>query len=227
MSLPSTMKAMVTMGHGDLDQMVFHEDWPRPEPAADEVLIRVGACGLNNTDVNTRSGWYSKAVTEATTGGAFEEVGQEDPTWGGSPISFPRIQGGDLCGIVETVGSGVSFRPGQRVTCPINQPRPSADNPVGFVAIGSEYNGAFAQYCVVAEHDLYDVSAEEAELIAAEGSGQDIGQVKDADTFQRVSHRPPHLPLALWSAGGVRDSWAERQGSQRSPGAPRSSDAPR
>ena len=56
MTLPETMRAMVTMGHGDLDQMVFHEDWPRPDPGAGEVLIRVRACGLNNTDVNTRSG---------------------------------------------------------------------------------------------------------------------------------------------------------------------------
>lgn len=88
MTLPSTMKAMVTMGHGDLDQMVLHEDWPRPEPAAGEVLIRVGACGLNNTDVNTRSGWYSKTVTDATTGGAFDEVGGD---WSGD---IDRIKAG-------------------------------------------------------------------------------------------------------------------------------------
>ena len=69
MSLPQTMRAMVTMGHGDLDQIVLHEDWARPEPGAGDVLIAVGACGLNNTDVNTRTGWYSKAVSEATTGG--------------------------------------------------------------------------------------------------------------------------------------------------------------
>ena len=61
MELPKTMRAMVTMGHGDLDQMVWHEDYPRPDPAAGEVLVRVRACGLNNTDVNTRTGWYSKA----------------------------------------------------------------------------------------------------------------------------------------------------------------------
>ena len=48
MSIPSTMRAMVTMGHGGLDQMVFHDNWPRPEPTADEVLVRVKACGLNN-----------------------------------------------------------------------------------------------------------------------------------------------------------------------------------
>ena len=57
MTLPKTMKAMVTMGHGGLDRIVLHADWPRPDPAQGEVLIRVGACGLNKTDVNTRSGW--------------------------------------------------------------------------------------------------------------------------------------------------------------------------
>ena len=69
--LPAVMRAMVTEGHGGLDKIVLHEDWPRPDPSAGEVLIRVGACGLNNTDVNTRSGWYSKAVSDATTGDAF------------------------------------------------------------------------------------------------------------------------------------------------------------
>ena len=75
MTFPATMRAMVTMGHGGLEQMVLHEDWPCPIPSDDDVLIRVGACGLNNTDVNTRSGWYSKTVTEGTTGGGFDRVG--------------------------------------------------------------------------------------------------------------------------------------------------------
>ena len=60
MTIPTTMRAMVTMGHGGIDQMVWHENWPTPEPMANEVLVKVKACGLNNTDVNTRSGWYSK-----------------------------------------------------------------------------------------------------------------------------------------------------------------------
>ena len=31
---------------------------PRPKPG--EVLINVAAAGVNNTDINTRIGWYSK-----------------------------------------------------------------------------------------------------------------------------------------------------------------------
>ena len=116
MTLQKTMTAMVTMGHGDIDQLVLHHEWPRPDPAADEVLIRVGACGLNNTDVNTRSGWYSKTVTDATTGGAFDVVGDDDPSWGGAPITFPRIQGADVCFAREAEGrrSGVASRPPER-----------------------------------------------------------------------------------------------------------------
>ena len=168
MSLPSTMKAMVTMGHGDLDQMVFHEDWPRPEPAADEVLIRVGACGLNNTDVNTRSGWYSKAVTEATTGGAIEKVGQEDPTWGGSPISFPRIQGADVCGEVVAVGNGVDdARIGERVITDnwLRDPDDLNDiNRTGY--FGSERDGGFAEYTTIPSRNALPIQSDlsDAEL---------------------------------------------------------------
>ena len=41
------MKAMVLTGHGGLDKLVWHEDWPKPEPGPQQVLIRVLACGLN------------------------------------------------------------------------------------------------------------------------------------------------------------------------------------
>ena len=44
--IPETMKAVVLVGHGDLDQLVYHEDWPVPVPGDDDVLIKVHACGL-------------------------------------------------------------------------------------------------------------------------------------------------------------------------------------
>lgn len=168
MTLPSTMNAMVTMGHGDLDQMVFHTDWPRPEPAPGEVLIRVGACGLNNTDVNTRSGWYSKSVTEATTGNAFETVGQDDPTWGAAPISFPRIQGADVCGEIVSVGEGVDpTQIGERVITD-GWLRDVSDlddiNKTGY--FGSERDGGFAQYTTTPARNALPVTSDlsDAEL---------------------------------------------------------------
>jgi NADPH:quinone reductase-like Zn-dependent oxidoreductase len=162
------MNAMVTMGHGDLDQMVYHTDWPRPEPAPGEVLIKVGACGLNNTDVNTRSGWYSKSVTEATTGGAFETVGQDDPTWGAAPIRFPRIQGADVCGEIVSVGEGVDpTRIGERVITD-GWLRDDSDlddiNKTGY--FGSERDGGFAQYATTPARNALPVTSDlsDAEL---------------------------------------------------------------
>ncbi len=168
MTQPAIMQAMVTMGHGDLDQMVWHEDWPCPSPASDEVLIRVGACGLNNTDVNTRSGWYSKTVSDATTGGAFETVGEDDPTWGGAPLSFPRIQGADVCGEIVAVGTDVNpARIGERVItdCWLRDPKdPHNKDKTGY--FGSERDGGFAQYTTIPARNAIAIqsSLSDAEL---------------------------------------------------------------
>ncbi len=162
MAMPATMKAMVTLGHGGMDQMVLHADWPRPDPAAGEVLIKVGACGLNNTDVNTRSGWYSKAVTERTTGDGFDVEEQDDPSWGGAPITFPRIQGADICGEIVAVGDGVEpARIGARVITDnwIRDPEePANRNKVGY--LGSERDGGFAEYATVPSRNALTIRSE-------------------------------------------------------------------
>lgn len=168
MDLPKTMCAMVTMGHGDLDQMVWHEDWQRPDPAPGEVLVKVGACGLNNTDVNTRSGWYSKAVTERTTGEGFDVEGQEDPSWGGAPITFPRIQGADVCGTIVAVGDGVDAgRLGERVITDnwLRDPAaPEDKTKVGY--FGSERDGGFAEYTTLPARNALAITSDlsDAEL---------------------------------------------------------------
>jgi NADPH:quinone reductase-like Zn-dependent oxidoreductase len=100
------MNAMVLTGHGGFDKLVFHDDWPRPSPGPGEVLIRVAACGLNNTDVNTRTAWYSSGVASGTTGEALESANDDDAAWGGTPITFPRIQGADVAGRVADVVGG-------------------------------------------------------------------------------------------------------------------------
>ncbi len=161
MTLPKTMRAMVTMGHGDMDQIVFHPDWPRPDPGPGQVLIKVAACGLNNTDVNTRSGWYSKTMTDATTGAGFDNVSEEDPAWGGTPISFPRIQGADVCGEIVAVGDGIdASRIGERIITdnwlrdvddPLNK------NKTGY--FGSEMDGGFAEYTVMPSQNALAITS--------------------------------------------------------------------
>ena len=60
MTLPSTMSGSVLTGHGGPEMLEWREDIPLPAPAKGDVLIEVAAAGVNNTDINTRIGWYSK-----------------------------------------------------------------------------------------------------------------------------------------------------------------------
>jgi len=143
------MRAMVLTGHGGLDRLEFRDDLAVPVPAPGEVLVRIGACGMNNTDINTRTAWYSKSVTEATgTGGAggFAAAQEGDSTWGGAGLRFPRIQGADVAGRIAALGEGVTeARLGERVLVDpwLRDPRDPKDRAkAGY--LGSERDGGFA-----------------------------------------------------------------------------------
>src|SRR6056297_3612439 len=60
-----TMTAAVTLGVGG-PEMIDIRQVPVPEPGPGEVRVAVLAAGMNNTDVNTRLGWYSSSVTGST-----------------------------------------------------------------------------------------------------------------------------------------------------------------
>ena len=168
MSLPTTMKAVILTGHGDMDKLEYHKDWPVPVPGPDQALIKVGACGMNNTDVNTRSGWYSKDVTDETTGAAYETIGTDDPSWGGAAISFPRIQGADVVGRVVALGQNArAGLMGERVMvdCWLRDwAEPTNKDKTGY--LGSECDGGFAEYVAVDHRNLgvIDSPLSDAEL---------------------------------------------------------------
>jgi NADPH:quinone reductase-like Zn-dependent oxidoreductase len=127
-------------GHGDLDRLELRSDIPVPDPGPREVLVRVAAAGVNNTDINTRIGWYSK-----------KDGASEDASWTGTPLHFPRIQGADVCGRIVAVGEEVGAdRIGERVLiepCLREANGQELDRPWYF---GSECDGGFAEYTVVA-----------------------------------------------------------------------------
>ncbi len=155
MTLPTHMKGIWLTRHGGPEALEWRDDIAVPSPGPGQALARVLAAGVNNTDINTRIGWYASEVT-----GATEDVDQEVAAGGhAGAMQFPRIQGGDLCGRVVAVGDGVGPIVGTRITSPINLPRPSDANSMTYIALGSEVDGAFAQYCLVEVADIYDVTA--------------------------------------------------------------------
>ncbi len=140
------MRAVLLTGNGGFDKLEWRDDVPVPQPGPGDVLIRVGAAGVNNTDINTRIGWYSKAVAEATEDSAATGIaGAEDDGWSGAAFRFPRIQGADACGRIVAVGAGVDPRRiGERV---LVEPVFRGSEPFDVVYFGSEVDGGFADYC--------------------------------------------------------------------------------
>ena len=202
MTIPETMNAVVLEGHGGLEKLVWHEDWPTPQPAPGEVLIKIGACGLNNTDVNTRSGWYSKTVSDATTGDAYREVGNDDPTWGGRPITFPRIQGADAVGRVVAMGDGVpADMMGKRVlTDGWHRDWSDPDNLDKARYFGSEMDGGFAEYT---KCDYRGVEAITSDLSDAELATFQCSYTTAEGMLTRANVTDKDTVLVPGASGGV------------------------
>lgn len=169
---PTTMRAMLTTGYGGFDKLQFREDVPVPKPGPGEALIRVRACGLNNTDINTRTGWYNKAVTDGTTaeGGAsgFNAVSSdaEEGAWGGNVIAFPRIQGADVAGEVVALGPGENEGApdtllGRRVLIDTwFRDWQDPENMDKARYFGSECDGGYADYTVAPVANLHPIESD-------------------------------------------------------------------
>lgn len=148
-SIPTNMHGVVLTGHGGPEVLEYRHDISVPTPRENEVLIRVLAAGVNNTDINTRIGWYSKSDNNS-----------EDASWNGKALGLPRIQGADVCGEIVAVGSLVeSSRIGERILiepCVSEVNGQTLDSPWYF---GSECDGGFAQFTVVSSRHAYKIDS--------------------------------------------------------------------
>lgn len=165
-TIPETMTAALTKGHGGLDMIEVRDDVPVPTPAPGEVLIRVAACGANNTDINTRTAWYSRSVADGTSadGGkdGFDTIDDGEGSWGRAGIQWPLIQGADVCGRVIAVGEGApADMIGKRVmvdTWLRDPDDPDNMDKAGYY--GSEHNGGYAQYATAPATNTYPVESD-------------------------------------------------------------------
>ncbi len=183
-AIPATMAAVLLTRHGGPEALEWRTDVPVPVPGPGEALVQVLAAGVNATDINTRVGWYG---TDRAAG------------WSGA-MAFPRIQGSDLCGRVVAQGPGVSAPPlGARVICPTTQADP--DRPAAARAIGSDYDGAFAQFCAVPARHLFDVTA--APLTDAELGAIPCSHGAAQVMVRRAGVGPGETVLVTGASGGV------------------------
>src|SRR3954452_5266731 len=111
------MRAVVAERPDGPDGLVVREV-PRSEPHPGWALVRVEAVGLNLSEYKTLKGYAGEAVT------------------------FPRILGIELVGVVEAVhGDAPSVPPGTTVAALMGE-------------MGRAFDGGYAEYALVPEHQL-------------------------------------------------------------------------
>jgi NADPH:quinone reductase-like Zn-dependent oxidoreductase len=132
------MKALYLKGHGGLEQLEYGE-LPVPEPAPDQVLLRVRAAALNHLDL-----WTVQKVP-------------------GLAIPFPHVPGNDMAGVVERVGAQVTHvKPGDEVVvapgvgCGLCESCAAGDDHLCrlYFVYGYQRHGGLAQYAVVRGNQL-------------------------------------------------------------------------
>ncbi len=195
-----TMEAVVTTGTGGYEKLDYC-NVPIPLPRPDEVLLRVLAAGVNNTDINTRLGWYSSSV-QGGTEHLSETVNEPDIEDGGwnQATPFPFIQGTDCCGEVVARGESTNWPDiGKRVlvrACMRLNGFDSQDN----LWMGSDFDGAFAQYVTVPASEVFEIDSdwsdvELATIPCAYGTAENMLHRADVKGTDRV--------LVTGASGGV------------------------
>ncbi|MEP9380595.1 zinc-binding dehydrogenase [Aquabacter sp. CN5-332] len=121
------MKAAIVQAHGGPENLVYVEDWNRPEPGPGDVVLRVKASSLNYHDVFTRRGMP------------------------GIKLNLPVIPGLDVAGEVVSLGEGVTgVKAGDRVLVdPINR--------VEGGLMGETVDGGLGEYCKARAHQLVPI----------------------------------------------------------------------
>ncbi|MBW3095685.1 alcohol dehydrogenase family protein [Pseudohoeflea sp. DP4N28-3] len=195
------MMAVVTTGNGGYDKLDYREV-PIPVAGDGEVLIRVLAAGVNNTEINTRLGWYSSSVTTDTDAasqaqGASAEH-KSDGGWSAA-TPFPLIQGTDCCGVAAAGSAAGAALIGKRV---LVRPcmRPNGFDDMENIWMASDFDGAFAQFVKVPTSEVFPVDcdwsdAELATIPCAYGTSENM--------LHRAGVTSGELVLVAGASGGV------------------------
>jgi NADPH:quinone reductase-like Zn-dependent oxidoreductase len=184
------MRAVLLTGHGGPERLDYRQDVAEPEPGASEVLIAVGAAGINNTDIWTREGAYGSADDPAAVSG-----------WRREAMAFPRIQGADVAGRIVAVGAGVpETRIGERVIVNPVLYSDLGDGLVGMGYLGSERDGGFAEFVAVPAESALAI---ESELSDAELASFPTAYLTAEGMLDRARVAAGETLLVTGASGGV------------------------
>lgn len=144
------MNVVLLTGFGGPEKLVYTQ-LPQPTPQKGEVLVRVGACSVNNMDLNLRNQWYGQDFQAIQT---EQNANLTSASWQHvAGVRLPMIQGADIVGELIEIGAGVDPKLlHQRVIV----------NPYiadGDLYIGSEVNGGFAEYAVVPAANAHPIAS--------------------------------------------------------------------
>ena len=198
----NTMMAVVTTGNGGYDKLEYRAV-PVPVPGPAQVLLRVLAAGVNNTEINTRLGWYSSSVTASTGSTAdMQEGSAEQKTDGGwnEATPFPLIQGTDCCGRVVAVGDDANRDLMGRRVLVRSCMRPDGFGSMENIWMASDFDGAFAEFVKVPAGEIFAVECD--------WSDEELATIPCAyGTAENMLHRarvgPQDHVLVAGASGGV------------------------
>jgi NADPH:quinone reductase-like Zn-dependent oxidoreductase len=200
------MRAVLLTGHGGLEKLEFRDDVPVPGVGPGEVLVRVLASSVNNTDINTRTSWYSEevqsAITEKGAQVGFGDAEGHSSGWSGEALVFPRIQGADICGEIAAVGPSVpKTRIGERILADV-WIRDEEDplNIEKAACIGSEIDGGFAEYATIPQSCAHQITSR---MSATELASFPCAYTTAENLVSRPSVSSGDVVLITGASGGV------------------------
>ncbi|MCA0983150.1 zinc-binding dehydrogenase [Halobacillus yeomjeoni] len=181
------MKAVHVTGYGDVDKLEVVEK-SIPEPKSNEVLIKVKACGINNTEIWMREGAY----------GTGSKSG-----WRPEGVQFPRVPGSDITGEVVKLGEEVEegMLGKDIVVFPFTSSGPEGQEHIAedMSFIGSEYDGGYAEYVVWPADLCFDMPLSDyTESAAFSVSGMTAWHM-----VEQIQAKPGETVMVTGANGGV------------------------
>ncbi|MFC0522922.1 zinc-binding dehydrogenase [Pontibacillus salicampi] len=181
------MRAVQVIGYGDVDKLEV-VDAAIPEPKEKEVLVKVKACAINNTEIWMREGAY----------GTGSKSG-----WRPEGVQFPRTPGSDITGEVVQVGQDVdeAMVGTDVVLFPFTSSGKEGAEHISddMSFIGSEYDGGYAEYVVWPAELCYDMPLSDY----VESSVFSVSGMTAWHMVEQLNIKPTETVMVTGANGGV------------------------